>query len=119
MIRNSRRNWMQWTLALALGLLTSTAARADSKWFACTPTEVMVFPNSRLHVRCENGSNGIFYFAQNIKEPQSGHVLSLLTTALATSHPVNILFDPADQSGKSFGCETKDCRLLISVAMLK
>lgn len=100
-------------MATAVGTEKSATAR-------CIPTEVAVFTNAqRLHVKCAGPTDNILYFATGTANNDvATHVLMVLTSAMSAGKPLAIVFNPDDLSGASIGCLSKDCRLIISVAML-
>jgi hypothetical protein len=84
-------------------------------FFTCTAAEVAVWVGSRIHVRCNPGDGVINFFALSVGNPDTSHVLSLATTAVAARRPFVILYDPNDLSGAAIGCLTSNCRLIQAV----
>ena len=94
-------------------------AAVSAVWTKCTPLNVAVFAN-RVHVKCSESVGGIRYFAApTASNSHAARVLSVLTAAHAGGATLDILYDPADESGSSIGCNTGDCRLIQGVAYLK
>lgn len=109
-------------LALTCGLLLkSTGASAAQTWINCTQMSVATY-SKRIHIRCANSSDGIFYFAYGTKKDPAGaaRYMSIATSALiAGSNNVRILYDPEDLSGASIGCQTSDCRLILGLEVFR
>ena len=86
-------------------------------WVNCTPDNVAVFSN-RIHVHCKQSYSGIRYFAYPTSDAASvARVLSVLISAQVAGHTLQILYDPADRSGSSYGCNVSDCRHFEAVAL--
>ena len=91
-------------------------AEAAETWTACTPIEVAAYP-ARLHVRCAASVGGIGFFAVGTQDAaNASRVLAVLTAAQVAGRTLNILFDPADQSGAAIGCLVADCRIIRAVS---
>ena len=107
-------------VAAVIGVLSAAftnIAFGAQKTFTCNPVDVAVFSN-RIHVRCSPGDGSIQFFA--LGTSNTGHTnrtLSMLSTAFIAQKKLAILYDPADVSGASIGCQTKDCRLMIGVTV--
>jgi hypothetical protein len=104
---------------LSIGQLTwqpaSAAPAAAPTDAACTPTQVMVWPN-RIHVRCATAVSGISFFTVNTNDTaNAARVLSLLTTAQVAGRTLTIRYEPNDLSGSAIGCLNSNCRLIIAV----
>ena len=105
---------------LIAGLLIATAANTDranasETWITCTPVEIATY-QVRLHVRCAAAVGGITFFAVGtLDTANASRVLAVLTAAQIAGRTLNILFDPADQSGAAIGCATADCRLIRAI----
>lgn len=99
--------------------VVSAVAPEAAVWYRCTPANVAAF-TSRIHVKCTAAAaGGILYFAYPGRDTaNAARFLSLLTSAEVTGKQVDILYDPADTSGASFGCAAGDCRTIIAVALL-
>jgi hypothetical protein len=103
--------------------LPSTAAQrppADpnaptDEWYTCTSVGVAAYA-ARIHVQCSNPApDGIYYFALSTADSHNAaRTLSVLSMAHVTGKPLEILYDPTDLSGAAFGCQTDDCRLILS-----
>jgi len=96
------------------------AAEPDaSTWYRCTPANTTAY-TSRIHVKCTVATaGGILYFAYPTRDTaNASRFLSLLSTAVVAGKQVDILYDPADLSGASYGCATSDCRPIIGIALL-
>ena len=103
---------------LRLRASTAVAAEPDaSTWYTCTPANVATY-TSRIHVKCTAATAGIIYFAYPTKDnANASRFLSLLSAALVAGKQVDILYDPADLSGTTYGCGSNDCRPIIAVAL--
>ena len=97
--------------------MTGTA-QAQNKFAACKPTETAVFPE-RIHVRCDMPVDGRFwYFAVPTTDSRNANrMLSLMIGAQLGDKFLSVLFDPADLSGGSFGCNVNDCRNIRALLM--
>jgi hypothetical protein len=106
-------------LAAGLGVLPGGSARAAPKFFTCNPTNVAVFPKSRIHVRCAPGDGSTVFFAFNVANAadDADRLLSLAATAIALKKRLEILYDPSDLKGASFGCLNNDCRVMQGLTM--
>ena len=96
------------------------AAEPDAQtWYRCTPANTAAY-TSRIHVKCTAATGGgIQYFAYPTRDTaNASRFLSLLSTATVAGKQVDILYDPADTSGASYGCATTDCRPILAVALL-
>lgn len=88
-------------------------------WHTCTIADIGVHTN-RIHVRCTtapSGYTGIFWFASALDSAtsaQSNRFLVLLNTAYALGKPATISFD-TDSAHNPPGCQTSDCRKLLSI----
>ena len=104
------------TIASPVGAPVPESATAK-----CTPVEVAVYTNSpRIHVKCSSPSENIQYFAVGTTDAAlAQRVLTVLTAALTTGKGLAIVYDPSDVSGAQIGCLGKDCRLIITVSILK
>ena len=99
---------------LATALLAGRAEAAPT-WISCTPVEIATHP-TRVHVRCAAAVGGITFFAAATQDTAyAARVLSVVTAAQVAGRTLNILYDPADQSGAAIGCLTTDCRLIRAV----
>lgn len=110
--------------ALAVGVRfrpsVAVAAEPDAEtWYRCTPAHVAAF-TGRIHIRCTAAApGGIWYFAYPTRDTaNASRFLSLLTSAEVAGKQVDILYDPANTSGVSFGCAANDCRTIIGVSLL-
>ena len=90
---------------------------SSASWVNCTANSVAVFSH-RIHVRCSQSYSGIRYFAYPTSDATSAaRFLSLLTSAQVSGHMLQVLYDPADHSGASYGCALSDCRPIQAVAL--
>ena len=116
-----RRGFYALYAAVIVGLLhlaSATSVFAAEKTFTCTPVNVAVFPNSRIHVKCSSGDGPIVFFALGVKDDgEANRVLSLLSAAFATKKQLSIFYNPDDLEGAKIGCLTSDCRLIRGVVM--
>jgi hypothetical protein len=88
---------------------------------ACTVVDVSSIDVLRVHVRCLNRPNGIDYFAVPIDPLGAATRLTEAGTA-AMQNPtwtLSLEYCPADNGGANIGCETGNCRLLRTFALLK
>lgn len=95
---------------------SGNSAAAAETTTNCTPIRVAAFKN-RVHVQCSSAVGGISFFAAPTSDPQNAaRILSLISTAQVAGRNLLIWYDPANTSGASFGCQTKDCRIINGVA---
>jgi len=96
----------------------SGEAFAQEKWSACKPVEAATF-STRIHVKCESAVDGHFWFfaASTADSKFAARALSVIESAQLGDKFINILFDPADQSGPAFGCLLADCRPIAAVVL--
>lgn len=96
----------------------SGAATAQSKWSACKPVETATFVE-RIHVLCEQPVDGKFAFfaVSTANAPFAARALSIFEAGQLGDKFVNVLFDPADVTGPSFGCLAIDCRPFAAVTL--
>ena len=108
-------------VAATAGVLSAASpqtAFAATKTFTCHPSDVGVFPQKRIHVRCAPADGAIEWFALGIADAgDANRILSLVSTAYALKKSLTIWYDPADLSGGAIGCLTKDCRLIQGARM--
>lgn len=96
---------------LVCAILSGQVEGADT-WTACVPVEVATY-QGRIHVRCAASVGGINFFAASTQDTAyAARLLAILTAAQVAGRTLNILFDPADQSGAAIGCGVNDCRLI-------
>lgn len=94
---------------------TASQEPEASVWVSCTPANVVTY-STRVHVKCTAAISGISYFAVSTADAsKAARVLSILSTANVAGRTLSILYDPADTSGTSIGCQAADCRLLQAV----
>jgi hypothetical protein len=99
---------------LASAIVTHSLA---GDFYSCKPVDVSVYPE-RIHVRCDKPTSGgiVFFAVPTAADPAHvARILSVLLIARATGKTVVVEYDPADTSGKDFGCGATDCRRLGSV----
>lgn len=95
-------------------LLPTNSASAAQTWTSCVPVEIMNY-RGRIHVKCASAIGGIIYFAAPTSDSAFvARTLSVLSTAQVAGRTLTILYDPADQSGASIGCQVNDCRLILA-----
>ncbi len=99
---------------------TTRAAVAQQKWVSCKPIEAATYPE-RIHVKCAWAvDNKFWYFAASTTDARAAaRALSVIESAQLGDKFVNVLFDPNDQSGATFGCLTSNCRQLLAVMMVE
>jgi hypothetical protein len=111
--------------ALVVGVLLQLAApsgaEAAQQWVSCTPVQVATYAG-RIHVRCTTGLNGITFFAiptsRSADEAAfANRAIAVANAALVAGRRLSILYDYADQSGASVGCQLGDCRIALAVAL--
>jgi hypothetical protein len=96
--------------------LTLQSSPDDS--FTCYSVGVAAYP-SRIHVECSPAAGSIRFFALGTDNaPHAARILSVLSMAHVTGKPLYIQYDPNDTSGANIGCQTSDCRLIQSAAIL-
>ena len=102
-------------LLVALGSAvasTNVRATATDVTIVCTPAGVGTFP-TRVHVRCQQSFSGVSVFAATTTDSAAAaRYMSMATSALIAGRNLRVHYDPADQSGSSFGCTANECRLL-------
>ncbi|MBI4510179.1 MAG: hypothetical protein HY698_11135 [Deltaproteobacteria bacterium] len=115
-MKPARKNLI--ALVLGLSILGSAAsASAAATWIQCTPQESMTYAN-RVHVKCATAVSGIRYFAVSTSNSSfAARVLSTVNSAVVAGRGLWVLYDPADLSGSSIGCQNSDCRLLQAVGI--
>lgn len=96
--------------------LTLQAIPEDS--FICSSVGVAAYP-SRIHVECSPAAGSIRFFALGTNNSShAARILSVLSMAHVTGKQLYIQYDPTDLSGANIGCQTSDCRLIQSAAIL-
>ncbi|MBI5030055.1 MAG: hypothetical protein HZB51_05975 [Chloroflexi bacterium] len=84
-------------------------------WIFCTPVQIVTY-SSRVHVQCQTAVGGISYFVVSTSDAsKAARFLSVISTAQVAGRTLSILYDPADTSGTSIGCQSSDCRLMQAV----
>jgi hypothetical protein len=84
-------------------------------WISCVPVGVVTY-RIRVHIHCAAAVGGISYFAVSTTDTAyAARVLSTISTAQVAGRTLSIIYDPADLSGASIGCQTNDCRLILGV----
>jgi hypothetical protein len=108
--------------------LAATVARADPPLAAehsitCKPTQVAVFPGSRVHVKCDkpwtnpSTSAKAWYFALALTDAAAPLVQAAGDTAIGSGKKVLVYFR-TDASENPGGCLTTDCRKLTGIAVV-
>jgi polyhydroxybutyrate depolymerase len=83
----------------------------------CTPTEVARF-NNRIHIQTLESFAGINYFAvPTSDEALATQTLTLASSAMASGDMLLITYDPADDSGVAFGCQSSNCRKIQAIRL--
>ena len=97
------------------------AAAVQSETAKCTPAEVVVFVNApRIHVKCTAPTNKILYFAVGTTDTAlAQRVLTVMTDALVYGKALSIVYNPNDVTGEAIGCLSADCRLIVSVSLVR
>ena len=94
---------------------STTQATATSTWVSCVPVAVVTY-GVRVHVQCQTAISGVSFFATGTANgANAARVLSVLTAAQVAGRTLSVLYDPADTSGTSIGCQAADCRLIEAV----
>jgi hypothetical protein len=102
---------------LICGVLGSLRAEAAQVWVGCTPVDVATYAE-RVHVRCTSSISGVRFFAVATTDaPAAARFVSVATSALVAGRTLTVLYDPADTSGPTFGCQTSDCRRALALAI--
>jgi hypothetical protein len=112
-LMKERRSIKRFMMAVGLvcGILCGRAEAAEN-WTACVPVEVATY-QGRIHVRCASAVGGINFFAASTQDTAyAARLMAVLVAAQVAGRTVNILYDPADQSGAAIGCAVTDCRLI-------
>jgi hypothetical protein len=91
---------------------------ATNAWYPCTIENVAAYPE-RIHVMCvPEVTTGVSYLAAPTTDAaHAARLLSLLSTALVTGRPLQVLFDVEDTDHLPPGCAVGDCRLLLAASM--
>jgi len=107
------------TLAVSMLLLQMPVPAAE-QFSGCKPTESAVFAD-RIHVRCETAVDGRFqFFASPTSDPrQANRFLALMVGAELGDKYLNVLFDPTDAGGATFGCLANNCRRIVALAIME
>jgi hypothetical protein len=104
------------TLGLSLAMIGSLAAAANAATFVCTPTKVAVL-NNRMHAECSaagtDGASTIYYWSVPTSDTAfANRFLSVVSSAIISGRQVEMVFNPGDTSGSTFGCDGSNCRRL-------
>ena len=110
------------SVLLPVGILASwifSASEANAAVHQCISRGVAVFSN-RIHVECTVPANSrIRFFALGTSDSaHTARILTVLTMAHVHGKPLAIEYNPNDTSGAAIGCQTSDCRLILSATML-
>ena len=92
---------------------------APNASFYCDVSNVASFDN-RIHIRCSNSNNGIYYYAyptDPVHVATANQFLAIGNTAYALGHHVWVYYD-SNSSMNPAGCNTSDCRGLYGVSMV-
>ena len=93
----------------------SSGPQGTETWISCVPVGVVTY-RIRVHIHCAAAVDGISFFAVSTTDTAyAARVLSTISTAQVAGRTLSILYDPADLSGASIGCQTNDCRLILGV----
>jgi hypothetical protein len=97
---------------------SATPSFAASTFYSCKSVDVSVYAE-RIHVRCDKAATGgiVFFAVSTANSAHAARILSVLLTAHTTGRTITIEYDPNDTSGTAFGCQTSNCRRLLSVAV--
>jgi len=92
----------------------------------CTPTDVTVFFNSRLHIRCSSpmrtgyyGDVNVYYFSVRINDYDNlEHARVLASEAIVTGKRLKVYAQTSPNHNPS-GCGSSNCRKLIGISLLR
>lgn len=83
----------------------------------CTPTEVGRFDN-RIHIKTLESFAGIKYFAVPTSDDAlATQTLTLASSAMSSGDMLLITYDPEDNSGVAFGCQSNNCRKIQAIRL--
>ncbi|GAA0406246.1 hypothetical protein GCM10009133_13610 [Cocleimonas flava] len=118
-------------VCLIMTIMFSLSAKADdpvpsTQTKVCTPADVSVFFNSRLHIKCttpmETGhywDEYIYYFSVSINDYDSfNYALKLATEAVGSGKQLK-LWAKSNSSFNPSGCSSSNCRKLTAISLLR
>lgn len=87
----------------------------------CVPVEVAAFTLApKIHVKCQSPTDRILFFAVSTEDAASAErVLMIMTSALTAGRALSIVYDPSNLTGETIGCLPQDCRLIVSVSIVR
>ena len=92
---------------------------APNASFYCDVNNVASFDN-RIHIRCNNSNNGIYYYAYPTDPSNvatANQFLAIGNTAYALGHHVWVYYNSSSSLNPT-GCNTGDCRGLWGISMV-
>ena len=116
---------------LIMTIIFSLSARADDpvpsiQTKICTPTEVAVIFNSRLHIKCSTpmstgyyGYINIYFFSVSANDHDNLDYARELATSAMTSGKRLKLYARSSASYNPSGCGTSNCRKLTGITLLR
>lgn len=109
--------------ALAARPVHADPPLAPEHSITCKPTQVAVFPGSRVHVKCDkpwtnpSTSAKAWYFAVALTDASAPLVQAAGDTAIGSGKKVLIFFR-TESTDNPAGCLTSDCRKLTGIAVV-
>ncbi len=105
---------------------TESLSYGATKSHNCTPTDVTVFFDSRLHVKCSipmflggYGETRIYYFSVSTNDYDNlEHTRELASKAIASGKMLK-LYARTSANYNPSGCVSSNCRKLIGISLLK
>lgn len=115
-------------IAVIATISAATPAHADPPLapehsITCKPTQVAVFPGSRVHVKCDkpwtnpSTSAKAWYFAVALTDPAAPLVQAAGNAAIGSGKKVLVYFRTESLDNPP-GCLTSDCRKLTGIAVV-
>ncbi len=98
----------------------ATPSYSAEKWGQCNVQEVMVWPESRLHILCSPAIADKFtFFAVPWRNTEFlNQILSIATAAIAYNKTVYVLYNDTDTTtGPTFSCDAVHCRPIIAISL--
>ncbi len=92
----------------------------DVSFYCGTINNIAAF-NNRIHIRCSNDNNGIYYYAyanDTSNAMVANQLLAAANTAFALGKGVWVYYN-SDSSFNPTGCYTTDCRGLTGISILQ
>jgi hypothetical protein len=118
-------------VCLIMTIIFSQSAKAEGLsepivGFYCTPTDVTVMFNSRLHIKCTsrlslgwNEDIHIYYFSVSANDYDDlDRALQMATTAITTGKRLRLQVRNSSSYNPS-GCSSSNCRKLVGISLLR